>query len=243
MTTSSTIPKIEVISAPANMPKAKKKKAKGTGRRISDKEIIELNEDGTFASEEDREKFINGDRGRRIQAELRETEAAFEKLEALSQAINEETRQITEFYYLLSERLRKYEIGYPFILKDEQNETKDQHYRLHHVEDSEGNLYFHRLGFAKLKDTLNNTWDIVVYKYRIEEGDPSRTEGPNVSHVFLDDKTARLTHASRDIRVEAAHVIGDFIQMFLRSISYNKHCVDSALRRIERLNELFLKAE
>jgi hypothetical protein len=196
-----------------------------------------------FSSEEERTKYIDGNRERRIQVELMETEDAFNELEAVSQAINEETRQITEFYYLLGEKLRQYEIGYPFILKDEQNEIKDQHYRLHYVEDSEGNLYFHRLGFAKLKDTLHNTWDIVVYKYRVEEGDPARTEGPNVSHIFLEDRTVRLTHASRDIRIEAAHVIGAFVQKFLRSIAYNKHCVDSALQRIEKLNELFLKAE
>lgn len=191
-----------------------------------------------FSSEEEREKYIGGSREKRIQVELSETETALSKLEDLSQLINEKTKKITDFYLMLEDKLRSYEIGYPFILKAENNEIEDNKYRLNYFEDILGQLFFWRLGFAKLSTKEVGNWYIVAHMYKVEKNDADRIEGPELKHVWLPDQTVRLTYASRDLRIAAAHVISDFTKKFLKQVSYNENVIDCALKRVEKLQSL-----
>lgn len=197
-------------------------------------EGIEIEKAPVFSSEEERTEFIDGNRDRRIILELAETEAALEKLENLSNLMNEKTGKITDFYRTLEDKLREFEIGYPFILKDQQDEIKDADYRFSYHEGADGFLYFWRLGYSK----LGHNWYIAVHLYRVEKADPKRVEGPRVKHIWLEDSTVRLTHASRDVRIAAAHRIGDFVRKFLSQVEYNENIIDSALKRVEKLDLL-----
>ena len=211
--------------------KAKTKKAKAT---VEPRNGFEINTDGSIVSEEERIRFIDGDRERRIVLESTETKFALEKLEDLSNLINEKTERVTDFYRTLEDKLREFEIGYPFILKDEQGGNKDVGYQLSFHEGADGSLYFWRLGYSK----LSTNWYIVAHLYRVEKADPKRVEGPAVNHVLLEDSTVRLTHASRDVRIAAAHYIGDFVRKFLSQVEYNENTIDCALKRIEKLEPL-----
>jgi len=197
-------------------------------------EGIEIEKAPVFSSEEERTEFIDGNRERRIILEIAETEAALEKLENLSKSINKKTEKVTDFYRTLEDKLREFEIGYPFILKNEQGGNKDVGYQLSYHEGADGSLYFWRLGYSK----LSTNWYIVAHLYRVEKADPKRVEGPAVNHVWLEDSTVRLTHASRDVRIAAAHYIGDFVRKFLSQVEYNENTIDCALKRIEKLEPL-----
>ena len=194
-------------------------------------EGIEIEKAPVFSSEEERTEFIDGNRERRIVLESAETKFALEKLEELSNLINEKTEKVTDFYRTLEDKLREFEIGYPFILKNEQGGNKDVGYQLSYHEGADGSLYFWRLGYSK----LSTNWYIVAHLYRVEKADPKRVEGPAVNHVWLEDSTVRLTHASRDVRIAAAHYIGDFVRKFLSQVEYNENTIDCALKRIEKL--------
>ncbi len=199
-------------------------------------EGIEIEKAPVFSSEEERTEFIDGNRDRRIILELAETEAALEKLENLSNLMNEKTGKITDFYRSLEDKLREFEIGYPFILKDQQDEVKDAGYRFSYHEGADGFLYFWRLGYSK----LGHNWYIAAHLYRVEEKEPpfKRFEAVKVRHVWLEDSTVRLTHASRDVRIAAAQRIGDFVRKFLSQVEYNESIIDGALRRVEKLDLL-----
>jgi len=187
-----------------------------------------------FETEEERTKYIDGDRDKRILLELSETEVALEKLEDLSKSINTKTERVTDFYKVLEDKLRDFEVGYPFILKEDTDPATDSQYRLCFHEDATGALFFWRLGYSK----LSTNWYIVAHLFRVEKNDPDRIEGPEMRHVWLEGSTVRLTHAPRDLRISAAHHVGAFVRKFLNQVEYNESSVDCALKRIEKLESL-----
>lgn len=187
-----------------------------------------------FSSEEERNEFIDGDRETRLKLDVSDVDTALGKLEDLSRLINEKTKRLTDFYRRLDERLSRYELGCPFILKAPDDDALDSSYKLCHSEDADGEMYFWRLGYRK----LGSTWGIVAYKYRIEYAQCAPVHGPDPKHVLLEDQTVRLTHASRDLRIQAAHRVRDFILKFLENVKYNESSVDTALQRVEGLESL-----
>ena len=209
--------------------KDKLKKGKATGKP---RDMFEVNMDGSFVSEAERDRFINGDRQTRISLDNEDVKAFLVELDQETTEANKNLEEVTAFYYSLENLIREYNVGTAGFLKD--NTTNDQHKLCFEdipnpdaVGDYKYYTAFWRIGYCK----IGSSWNLAALRYKI-----NAAEGPKPQHEQMGDPI-RLTHAPREVRLQASHHIRELLLLILQSVKYNKNISESALERITPLSK------
>lgn len=189
-----------------------------------------------FNTEEDRTKFINGDREKRISLDAEDFQDFFKKLSEETVEANNNLEEVTSFYYSLENLIRSYDVGSACVLK--KNEDDDSYNGDHQlcfedipnseaVGDYKYDQIFWRIGYCK----IGNSWHLAALRYKINE-----MGGRKPQHEILDEPI-RLTHSPRSVRLQATHHIRDLIMLILENVKYNKQISESAVERIAPLHK------
>lgn len=184
-----------------------------------------------FDTEEARTSFINGNRQTRISLDAEDTQTFIKELEDETEIANKNLDQVTSFYYDLESLIRMYGVGTSCILDEEQD--PNHHHQLFFEEtlnpngrdDHKYDLTFWRIGYLK----IGSSWHLGAQKYK-----DNRPGGPTPQYERLGDYV-RLTHAPREVRLQATHHIRDLLQVILNNVRHNKSMSESALERIDPL--------
>ncbi len=187
----------------------------------------------TFASEEDRNEFIAGDREKRVELDTVDILSDLKKLRKESQKINEASEELNNFYIALENYLRSFQISYALFLRDEDNtKPEDSNFQLCWSEEFTkdctpviSTFYFWRIGYCK----VGETWRLAALKYKVNP-----VEGELPRHEAVGEPI-RLTHAPRDVRTSASHLMRHLVHALLKQVEYDESCVQNALRRMKPL--------
>ena len=187
----------------------------------------------TFASEEERNELIAGDRSKRIELDTADIFSDLEKLREESQKINEASEELNNFYIGLENFLRSYQISHALFLRTEDStKPEDSNFQLWWTEEvgKEGvpTFYFWRVGYCKIGDI----WRLAALKYRVNRVDDEKPHHETVGEPI------RLTHAPRDVRTSASHLMRSLIQSLLSQVQYNRNVTQNAVERIQPLFDL-----
>lgn len=185
----------------------------------------------TFSSEEERNKFIDGDRQKRISLDNKDVQAFFKELSEETKEANQNLDQVTAFYYDLESIIRHYDVGTAcFLREDEEDACCGVNHQLYFEEilnpdavgDHKSTYTFWRIGYCK----IGGSWHLAALRYKI-----NNVEGPKLEHESMGDPI-RLTHAPREVRLSATHHVRDLLTLILKNVRYNKSLSESALERI-----------
>jgi len=187
-----------------------------------------------FNTEEDRTKFIDGDREKRISLDAEDFKVFFKELSEETNEANSNLDQVTACYYDLENTILSYNVGTTCFLKEaERSEDYTGDHTLFYEEIPDPNVIgnhkyimtFWRIGYCK----IGNSWHLAALRYKIDSA-----EGPTPVHTVM-GSPIRLTHAPRELRLEASHHIRDLLMLILNSVKYNKNTSRTALDRIDPL--------
>ena len=187
----------------------------------------------TFASEEERNEFIAGDREKRIELDTVDMRSDLKKLRQESQKINDVSKELNNFYTELENALGVCQISQAVFLKAPSGtKPEDSDFMLCWSEEVSEDcapevsiFYFWRIGYCKIGDA----WRLAAQKYCVNP-----IEGEKPHHKRVGDPI-RLTHASRDLRTAAAHRVRYLVHDLLKVVEYDRSSTENALRRIKPL--------
>ncbi len=192
-----------------------------------------------FKTEKERNDYINGDRETRISLDNEDIQKFLKELEQETTEANAHLEEVTGFYYDLDGFIRQFNVGGVGFLTEEQTSdtySGDHHLCYEDIPDSEAfgdykyTSTFWRIGYCKVGDH----WHLAALRYRINPID-----GPKPQNERMGDPI-RLTHAPREVRLQAAHHIRALLNLILEYAKYNKHVSESALQRIAPLRKSVL---
>jgi len=192
-----------------------------------------------FTSEEERNLFIEGDREKRIELDALDVQKTLQELNVETQQSHQNLDEITAFYCDLDIFLRTINVGCAVFLAENNNPTEpgSQKYQLcwedvPNAGSIDGfDITFWRIGYCK----VGSSWHLAAQKYIL-----NNKEGPKPWNERLGDPI-RLTNASKELRLQAAHFIRDLLLKILEVVKWNKRDSDSSLDRIKPLRDVVWK--
>ncbi len=189
-----------------------------------------------FNTEKERTKFINGDRQTRISLDNEDIQEFLQELSRETAEANSNLEEVTGFYYDLENFIRSQNVGgVGFLTEDKNSPNYNGDHKLcfedipdpDAIGDYKYACTFWRIGYCK----VGNSQYLAALRYKINP-----IEGPKPQHERMGDPI-RLTHASRELRLQAAHHIRDLLMLILENVRYHKNGSESALNRIAPLRD------
>jgi hypothetical protein len=189
-----------------------------------------------FSSEKERTKFIDGDRQKRISLDNEDIQEFLQELSRETAEANNNLEKITGFYYDLENFIRSQNVGgVGFLIEDVTSDNYTGDHRLCFEDipnpdvagDYKYTSTFWRIGYCK----IGSSWHLAALRYKINPID-----GPKPQHEHMGEPI-RLTHAPRELRLQAAHHIRDLLMLILENVRYHKNGSESALNRIAPLRK------
>lgn len=192
---------------------------------------IEIKADGI-----ERTVFIDGDGETRNSLDNEDIQEVLKELSREITEANTNLEEVTGFYYDLDNFIRSQNVGGAGLLTE--GETSDSWSGNHRLcfedipdPDAVGNYKysctFWRIGYCK----VGNTGHLAALRYKINP-----IEGPKPQHERMGDPI-RLTHAPREVRLQAAHHIRALLMLILENVKYSKHVSESAVQKITPLRK------
>ncbi len=174
-----------------------------------------------FNTEAERTKFIDGDRDTRIVLDNEDIQEFLKELSQETAEANNNLEEVTGFYYALENLLRLHDIGgVGFLTEGETSDSWNGNHQLCFEDipdpdiagDYKYTSTFWRIGYCK----IGNSWHLAALRYKINP-----IEGPKPQRERMGEPI-RLTHSPREVRLQAAHHIRDFLMLILENTKYNK---------------------
>ncbi|KKM03258.1 hypothetical protein LCGC14_1776180, partial [marine sediment metagenome] len=141
---------------------------------------------------------------------------------------NTNLEEVTGFYYELDNFILSQNVGgVGFLTEDKHKLCFEDIPNPNAVGDYKYSCTFWRIGYCK----VGNTGHLAALRYRINP-----IEGPKPQHERMADPI-RLTHAPREVRLQASHHIRALLLLILENVKYSNHVSESALEKITPLRE------
>lgn len=194
---------------------------------------MDLDHNGFFDSIKERNEHINGDREKRISLDNEDIQKFLKELSQETAEANQNLEEITAFYYSLENFIRDHNVGVADFLKEGDLDTHNHQLCFEDIPNPDAvgdykyDQTFWRIGYCK----IGNAWYLAAQRYKI-----NAIEGPRPQHERMGDPI-RLTHAPREVRLQATHHIRDLLMLILRNVKYNKNVSESALQRVVPLRK------
>lgn len=189
-----------------------------------------------FNTEAERTAFIDGNRETRISLDNEDIQKFLKELSRNTAEANTNLEEVTAFYYDLELFLRPQNVGgVGFLTEGETSDSCTGDHKLcfedipnpNAIGDYKYDYTFWRIGYCK----VGNGWYLAALRYKINPID-----GPKPQHERMGDPI-RLTHAPREVRLQATHHIRDLLMLILQNVKYSKHLSESAVDRISSLRK------
>jgi hypothetical protein len=188
-----------------------------------------------FNTEKERTEFINGDRQKRIALDNEDMQVFLKELARETTEANDNLEEVTAFYFDLENAIKSFQIGgVGFLTEGETSDNYTGDHRLCFEDIPDPGVIgdyrictFWRIGYCK----IGSSWHLAALRYKINP-----IEGPKPHHERMGEPI-RLTHAPREVRLQAAHHIRDLLMLILGNVRYNKNGSTSALERIAPLKK------
>ena len=192
-----------------------------------------------FNTEKERTEFIDGDRQERISLDNEDIQEFLQELSRETEEANTNLEEVTGFYYELNNFIRPLHVGgVGFLTEGETSDNWSGNHQLcfedipntDAVGDYKYDCTFWRIGYCKIGSAGN----LAALRYKINP-----IEGPKPQYERMGDPI-RLTHAPREVRLQATLHIRDLLMLILENVRYNKHLSESALERVTPLRKSIL---